>query len=198
MQFISNDNQQHYVQTTQKVATIESHSMAALCLCRLGSSMTMVNSMITTIHEMEHHIRTTFGDLKSHASCYTWQALITGIGQVNGASPQIWAAVSSPMLDIMQMASFYTHLMTAITRMDKRLVGFAFIDDMDLCVYGPHITSLNVWQEMQWLVNHWEGLLRLLVEHWYQPNASGTWSISSKTTTPGNMLPKMKNQEKLR
>jgi len=129
---------------------------AALCLCHLGGSMNMINSMITTIHEMEHHIHTTFGDLKTYASRDTWQAPIAGIGQGNGAGPQIWVAVSSPMLDIMWMAGFYVHLMTAITKMDKKLVGFAIVDDTDLCVYGPHITPQNVCQEMQQLVDHWE------------------------------------------
>jgi len=35
---------------------------AALCLCHFGGSLPMVSSMITTLHEMEHHIRTKFGD----------------------------------------------------------------------------------------------------------------------------------------
>jgi len=48
------------------------------------------------------------------------------------------------MFDIMQTAGFYTHLITAITKMDKKLVSFAFIDDTDLCIHGQQITSLNV------------------------------------------------------
>jgi len=68
---------------------------AALCLCRLGASKSMVSSMITTIHEMEHHIHTTYGDSKISASCSSWQAPTAGIGQGNGAGPHIWAAVST-------------------------------------------------------------------------------------------------------
>jgi len=41
---------------------------AALCLCRLGSSVPAVDSMIMTIHEMNHHVRTTYGDSKISAS----------------------------------------------------------------------------------------------------------------------------------
>jgi len=79
----------------------------------------MVQSMITTIHKIEHHIRMAFGDSKISASRATWQALITGIGQGNGASPHIWAAVSSPILDIMHKEGFYMHLIMAILHMKK-------------------------------------------------------------------------------
>jgi len=133
---------------------------AALCLCRLGGTLPMIHCMVTTIHKMEHHIRTTFGDSKISASRATWQAPIAGIGQGNGAGPQIWAAVSSPLLDIMRSAGFYAHLITAITHREKRMVGFAFVDDTDLCVSGPHINESNVLGAMQQSVDKWERLLR--------------------------------------
>jgi len=98
--------------------------------------MTMVNSMIITIHEMKHHIRTTFGDLTTHMSCHTWQVPIARVSQGNGAGPQIWVAVSSPMLDIMQTAGHIQY--------GQEIGRVAFVDNMDLCVYGPHITSPNV------------------------------------------------------
>jgi len=41
---------------------------AALCLCRLGGTQPMVDSMITTIHDMEHHICTILGDFDVSAS----------------------------------------------------------------------------------------------------------------------------------
>jgi len=62
---------------------------AALCLCHLGCPQLAVNSMIMTIHEMRHHIQTTFGDSNFFASRQTWQALIAGISQGNGAGPHI-------------------------------------------------------------------------------------------------------------
>jgi len=115
---------------------------------------------MTTIHDMKHHIRTTFGDSKTSTSRQSWNAPIAGIGQGNGAGPHIWAAVSSPMFDIMRSDGFYAHVIMAITRLQKKLVGFAFVNDTDLCVYGPHVTSSNVVQSMQNLVDNWEGLLR--------------------------------------
>jgi len=67
----------------------------ALCLCWLGCPQPAAMSMITTIHKMEHHIRTTYGDSVMSASCKSWKAPIAGIGQGNGAGPHIWATVSS-------------------------------------------------------------------------------------------------------
>jgi len=71
--------------------------------------------MITTIHDMQHHIRTTFGDSAQSATQTSWHAPIAGIGQGNGAGPHIWVAVSSPMLDIMQLDRFYAQVISAIT-----------------------------------------------------------------------------------
>jgi len=84
---------------------------------------------------------------------------IAGIGQGNGAGPHIWAVVSSPILDIMRSDGFYVHMTGAILQLQRKLVGFAFVDDTDLCVTGPHITSNNVHQAMQQSVDNWEGLL---------------------------------------
>jgi len=99
---------------------------AALCLCHFGSSQSMVDRMITTLHEMEHHIWTTFGNSIISASQATWQTPIAGIGQGNGASLHIWAAVSSPLLDIMRVDGFYAHMIASISHVENKLVGFGF------------------------------------------------------------------------
>jgi len=176
-----------------------------LCLCHLGGSLPMIQSMITTIHEMEHHIRTMFGDSNISASRATWQVPIAGIGQGNGAGPQIWAAVSSPILDIMRREGFYTHLIMAIVHM-KKLVGFAFVNDTDLCVFGPHINEQNVQGEMQNLVNKWEGLLRAtggaLVPtkcFWYLLDFCYTnkWIYATKSQHPGELAINNENKHQV-
>ncbi len=120
----------------------------------------MVQSMITTLHEMEHHICTTYGDSKVLASCNTWHAPIAGIGQGYGAGPQIWAAISSPMFQIMQSDGFFVNIVASISKWEKTFIEFTFVDDTDLCVHGSHITSSNVQSAMQNSVDHQEGLLR--------------------------------------
>jgi len=85
---------------------------------------------------------------------------MAGIGQGIGASPQIWAAVSSPIFDIMQADGFYAHLMAAISAKEKKLVRFAFVDNTDLCIYQLQSMPLAAKMKMQQLVDHWEDLLR--------------------------------------
>jgi len=38
--------------------------VAALCLCRLGADKALVQSMIGTIHSMQQHVRSIYGDLQ--------------------------------------------------------------------------------------------------------------------------------------
>jgi len=133
---------------------------AVLCLCRLGCSSPSLASMITTIHEMQHHIWTTFGDSAQLVNRQSWQAPIVGIGQGNGAGPHIWVVVSSPMLDVMRSDGFYAQVLLAISLLSQQIVSFAFVDDTDLCMFGHHVNSQNITNEMQQSVNYWEGLLR--------------------------------------
>jgi len=122
---------------------------AALCLCRLGAPIPAMQSMIKTIHGMNHHIRTAFGDSQQSASHSTWATPIAGIGQGNGAGPPIWAAVSSPMFEIMHQDGFYTLLAGAMSHVHRTISGFAFVDDMDLCITHPSDNVLIVSEQMQ-------------------------------------------------
>ncbi len=177
---------------------------AVLCLCRLGCSQSAAASMITTIHDMQHHIRTTFGDSTQSANRTIWQAPIAGIGQGNGAGPHIWAAVSSPMLDVMRSEGFYAHVISAITLLSRQVVGFAFVDDTDLCVFGRHVNSQNATEEMQRSVTQWEGLLRAtggaLVPtkcFWYLMDFSWTnnkWRYCNRVQSPGELVVKDDSQ----
>jgi len=114
---------------------------AALSLCRLGATTPAVQSMLSTIHGMHHHIHTAFGDSTPAAGRTTWNTPIAGIGQGNRAGPSIWAAVSLPMFDIMRQDRFYALLMGAISQIQWKITGFAFVDDTNLC--HPHIRQ---WQ----------------------------------------------------
>ncbi len=134
--------------------------IVALCLCRLGASQSSVNSMITTLHQMEHCIRTSFGDSKKGGNHKRWGKPIAGIGQGNGAGLQIWAAVSSPLFELLQQHGFFAHIIGTILLYARKLTGFAFVDDTDLCVTHPSNNILQVASHMQGSVTSWEGLLR--------------------------------------
>ncbi len=114
------------------------------------------------IQWLQHHIQTLFGD--SHISTGTdlWAVPISGIGQGNGTGPQIWAVVSTPILDILREAGFGTTFKLVISSQSISFVGYPFVDDTDLIQTGPTINSTGqeVLPLMQAALSLWEQGLR--------------------------------------
>jgi len=90
--------------------------LAVLCLCRLGAPKPAVQSMVSTIHGMQHHVHFTYGDSTTHQGRAQWTAPITGIGQGNGAGPQIWAAVSTPLFQILTKEGFLAQIICTMSK----------------------------------------------------------------------------------
>jgi len=168
---------------------------AALCLCRMGATIPAVTSMVDTLHGMQNHVRTTHGDSSQAKGRKQWNSPTAGIGQGNGAGPSIWAAVSSPMFDVMRQEGFYALLTGAISLAQHQCVGFAFVDDTDLCVTHPTNNSDQVHRQMQALLTCWEHLLKItggaLVPakcFWYLINFAhdrGKWRYQNCNQSPG-------------
>jgi len=77
--------------------------IVALCLCRLGAIVQAVHRMVHMLANLQHHIHhTAFSDSTLNQGQKDWEQPMAGIGQGNGAGPQIWAAISSPLFDIMR------------------------------------------------------------------------------------------------
>jgi len=94
--------------------------------------------MAKTIHGMNHHIHTAYGNSQQLVSHTTWAAPITGIGQGNSTGPPIWVAISSPMFEIMRQDGFYALLMGTISKQQCTIVGFAFVHDAPFTSGKPH------------------------------------------------------------
>jgi len=89
--------------------------VAVLSLCWLGTPLPTAQSMMKALHRMNHHIRMMYGDSQQSASRKTWNKPIAGISQGNGTGPSIWAAVSSPMFNIMCQHGFFALMRGAIS-----------------------------------------------------------------------------------
>jgi len=171
--------------------------VAALSLCRLGAPIPAAQSMMKTLHGMNHHIRMMYSDSQQSVGRKTWNALIAGIGQGNGASPSIWAAVSSPMFDIMCQNGFYALMRGPISHKERKIAGFSFVDDTDLCITHNSDGAAQVARHMQESVTHWEGLLQatggaLVLEKgfWYLINfewKNNMWRYKGINQTPGTL-----------
>jgi len=134
--------------------------VAALCLCRLGADKAAVQSMIGTLHDMQHHVRSTYRDSKTLQGWHEWGTPITGIGQGNGAGPQIWAAVSTPLFQILATEGFLAQIICAISTHQRSIVGFGFVDDMDLCITAADNQVTMVLHQMQGSLGMWAALLQ--------------------------------------
>jgi len=117
--------------------------------------------MVSTIHAMQHHVQSLYGNSTQSQGCQQWDAPITGIGQGNGAGPQIWAAVSSPLFQILTQDGFIVQIVCAISGHKVEIAGFGFIDNMDLCIVGSQQQGNTVVPLMQELLKTWAGLLRV-------------------------------------
>jgi len=164
---------------------------AALWLCHWGASIPVVTSMITTFEGMTHHIWTAFGDSSQGEGRKQWSHPVMGIGQGNRAGPQIWAAICTPLFDIMQLDSFITNICCAMSGQDLQLAGFAFMDDTYFCIAGQSSVGATIVDLMQQSVTQWEGLLTatggaLVPEKcfWYLlefKQSNRQWKYSAKT-----------------
>jgi len=108
------------------------HAFAALALLRLGIPIGPISVMFGTIQQLHHFIQTAFGDSDHLFTGTTLHMPLQGVGQGNGAGPQIWAAVSSLIFDMVCNLGNGTTLQSLLTQEMVHFVGFGFVDDVDL------------------------------------------------------------------
>jgi hypothetical protein len=176
------------------------HSFASLCLQRQGLQESEVARMFSTLQDLEHHIRTAYGDSTTTFGGDIWVVPMQGVYQGNGAGPLIWAVVSSPLLQIMKEEGFGTFFRTSISNTAIQLVGYAFVDETYIVQIGHdgQATAQEVLHDMQDSIDLWCGLIKatgsafslkksrwwLLDFHW---NPDGTWRYATREELPGNL-----------
>ena len=135
------------------------HSVATLSMRRLGVPAEPIQSMFDTIQNMQHHVRTSYGDSQRWFGGDDWSVPVHGVGQGNSAGPAIWAAVSTPILELMQESGFGTFFQGALSSEIIQFVGYAFVDDTDLCETARDASTSadQVTVRMQAALNTWAG-----------------------------------------
>lgn len=143
---------------------------------------------------MKHHIRTAFG-----VSKLTYERdddYLHGILQGNGAGPCIWVMLSSPLLDKMKADGFGVTI-DVPNQEPLQVVGFAFVDDVDIIHALPAENYLPILQKE---LDNWDGNLTAasgalegdkcdiyLILHQWNPKTS-KWTLKSKEQCPGNIF----------
>jgi hypothetical protein len=166
---------------------------------QMGVEEPPIVCMFTTIQNLQHRIRTLHGDSELAFSGKLWAVPIQGMGQGNGAGPQIWAVVSTPVLNMLRHEGFGAYFRTAITGATISFVGYAFVDDTDLCItnQSPDDADDNVAHRMQQALDLWEGGIRATggaivpeKSHWYLIDfkwSQGNWKYKTEVDAPAQL-----------
>jgi hypothetical protein len=105
--------------------------MCALLIDRgvLRSRHDSLNNLYAYDHrkDLEHHYRTIYGDSKRNFGSNLWLAPCQGLGQGNGAGPQRWAVVSTPVLNYLRSEGCGVAFKASISGRVIQFGGYAFV-----------------------------------------------------------------------
>ena len=113
---------------------------------------------------------------------------------------QIWAVVSTPVLNMLREEGFGAYFRSALTADRLSFVGYAFVDDTDLLsvLEDQDANYEQVADQMQKALTAWEGGIRATggaivpeKSHWYLIDfvwTDGYWRYASIDETPASIL----------
>lgn len=156
------------------------HSAAAFALQKNGISQEAVTTMFTTIQQCQHHIRTAYGDSEiSYGGTGSYTLPPMGAGQGNGAGPQMWAVLSSVLFLAMHMEGLSTPFCQKITKQILSLVGFMYVDDMDLIHLRDDLDAELITEDLQLALQYWNKLVKVTGGA-LEPNKSGWYAYGQQ------------------
>jgi hypothetical protein len=172
------------------------HAVATICMRRVGVPKETCKMMFGTLAQVEHYVRTNFGDSTTSYACF--EIPFQGVYQGNGAGPGIWMLVSIPIINMLKTAGFGFKVQNVMSNETFSFVCYAFVDDTDLVHSSTDDLGLEALiHEMQEVVDTWEGGLRAsggaLVpdkSYWYLIHFTFTnnqWRYSSIEDTPAHL-----------
>jgi hypothetical protein len=175
------------------------HSIASICLQRLGVSAEACHMMFGTLQDLQHYISTAYGI--SEEPYGGLEIPLQGIGQGNGAGPAIWLIMTIPLINMLRARGYGFRSTTVITGESYHFVCYTFVDDTDTIhsTMDPTVDHLQIIQEMQQAINTWEGGLRatggalaLQKSYWYLLSMKWNhnrqrWDYQTIANTPGQL-----------
>jgi hypothetical protein len=182
------------------------HSVASICMQRLGIDIQPLRSMFYTLQNLEHYIRTAHGiSTQSFNAANIHPVAIQGIGQGNGAGPQIWAAISTVVLNMLRSQKAGAEFESPITRKTLQLAGYAYVDDTDIIAHLMDGDDDTLTQ-MQRSLDLWAGglaatggQLEPAKTFWYHITFKwneGMWRYTSKDETPAQLTMQNSNNQR--
>ena len=118
-------------------------------MIRQGAPTPAVQSLLLTLQQAKHKIRTGFGVSLKNYGRFRWPPL-QGLGQGNGVAPTGWAVISTVLINMMRTALFGLQITTCLSAVLISFLCYAFVDDTDLVHTGPSVdtTGLEILHDM--------------------------------------------------
>jgi len=156
-----------------------SHPPASIACQRLGVSLTVLETIFSSIQSMHIFLRTAHGDSSSSYNSVSSTGLpFQGVCQGNGASPALWLAASIPLIESVCRHGNLATFISPISLQQASLVSFLYVDNCDLLAFGAaSVPHDHVIVALQWNVNLWQGGLRAMGSSLSQKKCS--WSLLS-------------------
>jgi hypothetical protein len=111
------------------------HPMVSMVFQSFGVPTSAVESMLTTIQNMEFYLQTGYGDSNGCAGGVDDSSRddrkTQGMCQGNGSAPAAWTATSIPMIAIQRRKDYGAHLIAPISSQQGHFIGELFIDNND-------------------------------------------------------------------
>ena len=134
--------------------------VAYITMRNFGIHPMAAKSSISTIINMKHFVRTTYGDSAQYYGGEKWLTKPHGCGQGNGYGPALWACISSPMLMLMKEKGYGTKLQRPISGQKLTISAFSFVDDTDIIETNERNDEHQLLDQAQSSIDTWEALLR--------------------------------------
>lgn len=140
-----------------------SHYVGSLAMRALGVPMSAIQCLTSSIQNMQHHIRTAYGESDSFYSGSEDNPLQGG-GQGNPASPPMWTAITIIIVRILAMYTPGTNIVSSISLLTIVFTAILYVDDTDLFIVGNSIKEtpeallrrakeiVKIWDQSIWAV----------------------------------------------
>ena len=183
------------------------HSVTSLCSQRLGVSKNVTDTMISTISNMRHYIRTAYGD--SDSSCGSDGKILQGSIQGNAAASPMFVAITCVLLNFLESFVQGFHIQTVITLTILSIAVVMYVDDTDLLVSSKSYSESLFFliSRMQKSVKKWRkgviqtgGALRPYKCKWFLISfkwLQGKWKYGSISEDPVRLYLRNSNGNKI-
>jgi hypothetical protein len=138
------------------------HTPAALAMQSYGIPSNPIQSMLSTIQDIQYITRTVFRDSeKAFGRKENFLSKPQGLGQGNGAGPSSWSVVSSKMFEVLHHQGCSTSFTSPITKDTIKTCSFVFVDDSDIIASpGYSNNPIHTLSQMQKAIDCWQGVAK--------------------------------------